>query len=81
MARELNFSRTDIHAIEVREMLDLREQIHLFFERWKMHEGKCASVQKLLDAVKAVGLQAILDELREALPGNGLHTTPFMNTC
>ena len=69
VARELRFSRTDIDAIELRERDDLKEQIHLFFEKWKMREGSNAAIQQLVDAVKAAQLQGILDELQRALPG------------
>ena len=69
VARELKFSRTDIDAIEHRERDDLKEQIYLFFDKWKMREGSNAAIQQLVDAIKAAQLPDILDELRRALPG------------
>ena len=69
VARELEFTQTAIDAIEYRGRDDLKEHIHLFFEEWKMREGAGATVQKLLDAVKAARLQGILDNIRSALPG------------
>ena len=69
VARELKFSRTDIDAIEHRARDDLKEQIYLFFEDWKMREGSNAAIQQLVDAIKAAQLPDILDELRCALPG------------
>lgn len=69
VARELKFTQTDIDVIEYRERNDLREQIHLFFSGWKMREGTGATVQKLIDALKAARLQGILDSLSNALPG------------
>ena len=69
VARELKFTQTDIDAIEYRERNDLKEQIHLFFNEWKMREGAGATVQKLVDAVEAARLQGILDNIRSALPG------------
>ena len=69
VARELKFSRTDIDAIEHRARDDLREQIYLFFEDWKMREGSNAAIHQLVDALKAAQLPDILDELRHKLPG------------
>ena len=69
VARELKFTQTDIDAIEYRERNDLKEQIHLFFNDWKMHEGTGATAQKLVDAIRAARLQGILDNIRSALPG------------
>ena len=76
MARRLNFTTTDIDAIEHRDERDLKEQIHRFFDEWKMREGVDASVQKLLEAARAAGLHAILDELQLALPGVHLACSP-----
>ena len=70
VARELEFSTTDIDAIVCRDDHDLKEQIHRFFEQWKMREGSGASVEKLLEAVRAAGLRTILDDLQRALPGS-----------
>ena len=69
VARELKFTQTDIDAIEYRERNDLKEQIHLFFNDWKMREGTGATAQKLVDAIRAARLQGILDNIRSALPG------------
>ena len=65
VARELKFSQTDVHAIEYSGRDDLKEQIHLFFEEWKMREGKSATVKMLVDALKEARLQGILDELNK----------------
>ena len=80
VARELGFTTTDIEAIEVRDEHELKEQIHRFFEEWKMREGSGASVQKLIDAVRAAGLpQDILDALHRALPG--MPQADFIHCC
>jgi hypothetical protein len=68
VARELEFTTTDVDAIVCRDEHDLKEQIHRFFEQWKMREGSGASVQKLIEAVRAAGLRTILDDLQRALP-------------
>ena len=68
----------------VRNEHDLKEQIHRFFEEWKWREGTGASVQKLIDAVRAAGLpQDILDALHLALPGiyTSSLTTMFNALC
>jgi hypothetical protein len=70
VARELEFTTTDVDAIVCRDEHDLKEQIHRFFEQWKMREGSGASVQKLIEAVRAAGLRTILDDLQRALPGS-----------
>ena len=70
VARVLEFSTTDIDAIVCRDEHDLKEQIHRFFGEWKMREGRGASVQKLIEAVRAAGLRTILDDLQRALPGS-----------
>lgn len=69
VARELKFSQTAIDAIEYKGRDDLKEHIHLFFEEWKMREGRAATVQMLVAAVKAARLQRILDEIMRLLPG------------
>ena len=70
MARELGFNTTDIDAIEHRDERDLREQIHQLFEKWKMGQGRAASVENLTEAVKRSDLpQDNLVELQRALPG------------
>ena len=61
VARELKFSPTDVDAIEYKARDDLKEQIHLFFEAWKMREGSRATVKMLDDALKKANLQGILD--------------------
>ena len=63
VARELKFPPTDVDAIEYKARDDLKEQIHLFFEAWKMREGSRATVKMLVDALKEANLQGILDEL------------------
>ena len=73
MARELNFSPTDIDAIIVRDNHDLKEQIHSFFHQWRQREGNGATVQQLLDAVKAAGLQCIIDEHYRSSQGIDLY--------
>lgn len=79
LARELGFLRTDIDAIEVKDRGDLREQIHGLFEGWKMREGRNASVEKLVTALRNAELQAVLDEMEDILSGtcffNSLHYT------
>ena len=65
VARELKFSQTGVDAIEYKARDDLKEQIHLFFEEWKMREGSRATVKMLVDAFKKAGLQGILDELNK----------------
>ncbi|CAI8016274.1 Tudor and KH domain-containing protein homolog [Geodia barretti] len=57
VARVLEFSTTDIDAIVCGDEHDLKEQIHRFFEQWKMREGHGASVQKLIEAVRAAELE------------------------
>ena len=70
VARELNFTRTDIDHIVNRERDDLKEQIHLFFEDWKMKEGSDATVEMLINAIQVAKLEDILDQLQRDLPGN-----------
>ena len=70
VARKLGFTTTDIDAIVIRDEHDLKEQIHRFFEQWKMREGRGASAHMLVEAVRAAGLQNILDYLQRAIPGS-----------
>lgn len=63
LARALKFFKTDIDHIEYKNRDDLREQIHEFFELWKMRAGNTATVKKLTDALVAAELQGVLDKL------------------
>lgn len=70
MARELKFTRTEIDQIVNKERDDLKEQIHLFFEDWKMMKGSNATVEILISAIQTAKLKDILDQLQRDLPGD-----------
>ena len=69
LAREFNFTPTDIDAIEFKDPRNLYEHIHQCFSKWKMQEGNNATVKKLRDALTKAGLQHILMDLDRALAG------------
>ena len=71
LARELGLSKTDVDAIEYANHLSMKEQIFGFFCNWKQQEGKNASVQKLIDGLKAAKLEEQLKKMHEAglMPG------------
>ena len=71
LARELGLSKTDIDAIEYDNHLSMKDQIFGFFFKWKQQEGKNASVQKLIDGLKAANLEEQLKKMQEAglMPG------------
>ena len=66
LARELGLSKTDIDAIEYDNRLSMEDQIFGFFYKWKQREGKDASVQKLIDGLKAANLEMQLKKMQEA---------------
>ena len=71
LARELGLSRTDIDAIEYDNPFNMKDQIFEFFYKWKQQEGKNASVQKLIDGLKAGNLEEQLKNMQETglMPG------------
>ena len=70
LARELGLPKTDIDAIEYDNRF-MKDQIFEFFYKWKQREGKDASVQKLIDALKGEKLEEQLKKMNEAglMPG------------
>ena len=71
MARELGLLKTDIDAIEYDNPLNMKDHIFEFFYKWKQREGKNASVQKLIDGLKAANLEEQIKKMKEAglMPG------------
>ena len=71
LARELGLSKTDIDAIEYDNRLSMKDQIFEFFYKWKQQEGNNASVQKLIDGLKAANLEEQIKKMKEAglMPG------------
>ena len=71
LARELGLSKTDTDAIEYDNPLSMKDQIFEFFYKWKQREGKDASVQKLIDGLKAEKLEGQLKKMHGArlMPG------------
>ena len=71
LARKLGLSKTDIDAIEYDNHMSMKDQIFEFFYKWKQREGKDASVQKLIDGLKAANLEEQLKKMHEAglMPG------------
>ena len=71
LARELGLSKTDTDAIEYDNHMSMKDQIFGFFFKWKQQEGKNASVQKLIDGLKAANLEEQLKKMQEVelMPG------------
>lgn len=71
LARELGLSKTDIDALQQDNILSMRDQIFEFFHKWKQQEGSNASVQKLIDGLKAANLEEQIKKMKEAglMPG------------
>ena len=71
LARELGLSKTDIDAIEHDNPLSMKDQIFEFFYKWRQREGRDASIQKLIDGLKAANLEEQLKKMHEAglMPG------------
>lgn len=65
MARQLGLLKTDIDAIEY-DHRGMKEQIYQFFYGWKQHEGKNATVKKLIDGLKDAGLNEQLELMQKA---------------
>ncbi len=63
LARELNMTETVIDAVQHNNYLDLLEQIHDFFHRWKQQEGQETTLEKLVEGLKAAKLQDCLSKL------------------
>jgi len=59
-------SRTDIDAIEYENRFNLKDQIYEFFYEWRQQEGKNASIQKLVNGLKAEKLEEPLRKMGEA---------------
>ncbi len=68
LARKLKFTRTTIDAVQHNNLLNLLEQIHDFFHRWKQRDGREATLEELVEGLKATKLQDCLSELES----NGL---------
>ena len=66
LARELGLSKTDIDAIEYDNHFSMKDQVFEFFYKWKQRQGKDASVQKLIDGLKAAKLEEQLKKMHEA---------------
>ena len=63
LARELGLSRTDIDAIHVDYgPYGLKEQIFQFFQKWKQCKGMNATVEMLINGLKAAELNDQLEE-------------------
>ena len=71
MARELGLLKTDIDALQHDNPLNMRDQVFEFFYKWKQQEGSNASVQKLIDGLKATNLEEQIKKMKEAglMPG------------
>ena len=71
LARELGLPKTDVDAIKYDNHLSMKDQIFGSFYKWKQQEGKDASVQKLIDGLKAANLEEQLKKMQEAelMPG------------
>ncbi len=68
MARQLNFTQqTDIDAIELDNIRNLKEQIAQLFIQWKRREGPGATSQVLVDALRKADLQCVLMELKKEM--------------
>ncbi len=56
-------TETVIEAVQHNNYLDLLEQIHDFFHRWKQQEGQEATLEKLVEGLRAAKLQDCLSKL------------------
>ena len=65
LARQLGLLKTDIDAVEC-DNRGLKEQIYQFFYKRKQHEGKNATVKKLIDGLKDAGLNEQLALMQKA---------------
>ena len=66
LAHHLRFKKTEIDAIEYSNQLNLEEQIFLFFHKWRQQQGQDASVEKLVEGLRAARLHEQLDSLGKA---------------
>ena len=66
LARQLNFSKTDIDSIEYNNAHNLKEQIAQLFIQWKRREGPLETTpQALVDGLLKADLQTTLKVLEE----------------
>ena len=66
LAHHLGLQKTEIDAIEYNNLLNLEEQIFQFFDKWRQQQGQDASVEKLVEGLRAARLQEQLDSLGRA---------------
>ena len=66
LAHQLGFAQTEIDAIEYNGRFNLEEQIFKLFHKWQQQKGQDASVEMLVEGLKAAKLQAQLDSLEKA---------------
>lgn len=66
MARNLGLSKTDVEAIEYDHHLSLKEQIFQFFYKWKQYNGEDATVESLIEGLKAAELNEVLNMMQKA---------------
>jgi len=66
LAHQLGFEQTEIDAIEHNNIFNLKEQIFQFFHKWQQQKGQDASVEMLVEGLKAAKLQTQLDALEKA---------------
>jgi len=66
LARNLGLLKTDIEAIEYDHHLSLKEQIFQFFYKWKQYNGEDATVESLIEGLKAAELNEVLKTMQKA---------------
>lgn len=67
LARKLGLLKTNIDAIHVDYCsYGLEEQIFQFFQKWKQGEGRNATVEVLINGLKATGLNEQLESMKKA---------------
>lgn len=67
LARELGLSKTNIDAIQIDNYpYGLEEQIFQFFQKWKQCKGMNATVEMLINGLKAAELNDQLELMKKA---------------
>lgn len=79
LGRAFRFTKTDIDAIQLNDVCNLKEQIAQLFIKWEMQEGLAATPQALVDAL----IENQLNQVIQALKQEGLLQRKgiFLNLC
>ena len=68
LGRELKLSKTDLDGIEVANPHVLQDQISSLFDLWKKKNGRNATAQALIAAVKSAGLGYLITSEADQTP-------------